>query len=71
MKKVAASILSLVAIGTWWSVERPIHKSVAASIADREQHNTIPDPFENEDSSRFAATPSTLARTQNRNRLLN
>ena len=65
MKKVAASVLSLVAIGTWWSIERPIHKSVAASTADREQQSTIPDPFENEDSSTFAATPSTLARTAN------
>ncbi len=65
MKKVAASILSLVAIGTWWSVERPIHKSIAASATDREQHKIVPDPFENEDSSIFAATPSTLARSAN------
>jgi hypothetical protein len=65
MKKVAASILSLVAIGTWWSVERPHPKSTVVSASGSGQQAIEPDPFENEDSSTFAATPSTLARSAN------
>jgi hypothetical protein len=63
MKKVAASILSLVAIGTWWSVERPHPKSTVVSTSGSGQQAIEPDPFENEDSTTFAATPSTLARS--------
>jgi hypothetical protein len=62
MKKVAAS---LVAIGTWWSVERPHPKSTVVSASGSGQQAIEPDPFENEDSSTFAATPSTLARSAN------
>lgn len=65
MKKVAASILSLVAIGTWWSVERPHPKSTVVAASGSGQQAIEPDPFENEDSTTFAATPSTLARSAN------
>jgi hypothetical protein len=65
MKKVAASVLSLVAIGTWWSVERPHPKSTVVAASGSGQQAIEPDPFENEDSTTFAATPSTLARSAN------
>jgi hypothetical protein len=65
MKKVAASILSLVAIGTWWTVERPHPKSTVVAASGSGQQAIEPDPFENEDSTTFAATPSTLARSAN------
>jgi hypothetical protein len=65
MKKVAASVLSLVAIGTWWTVERPHPKSTVVATSGSGQQAIEPDPFENEDSTTFAATPSTLARSAN------
>jgi hypothetical protein len=65
MKKVAASVLSLAVIGTWWSVERPHPKSPVVAASGSGQQAIEPDPFENEDSTTFAATPSTLARSAN------
>ncbi len=65
MKKVAASVLSLVAIGTWWTVERPHPKSTVVAASGSGQQAIEPDLFENEDSTTFAATPSTLARSAN------
>jgi hypothetical protein len=65
MKKVAASVLSLAVIGGWWSVERPHPKSTVVEASGSGQQAIEPDPFENEDSTTFAATPSTLARSAN------
>jgi hypothetical protein len=63
MKKVSAAALSWLVVGTWWCVAPTSAKKTDSAVASGNvnEQETTPNPFEIEDSSLFAATPSAIA----------